>query len=210
MNKQSLIERLALAADIKAFVFWVLGISVALNFILVAAVYTLPKGVKHELVPPQVTKTFWVGADQFDRSHLEEMGLYVVQLQLNVTPKSAKFQGQQLLKIVAPAEYATLSEQIHMNAALIERLNVATTFMPTSFSYDPKFPNRISVQGVFQTHFPDKTIGSTTKVYMVEFSRSAAGKMELKDFRETKTNDPLGVEEDFKAAQAVKDKDGAK
>lgn len=210
MNKQSLIERLALAADIKAFVFWVLGISIALNFILAAAIYTLPKGVKHELVPPQIDKTFWVGANQFDRAHLEEMGLYVAQLQLNVTPKSAKFQGQQLLKIVAAAEYASLSEQIHMNAALIERLNVATTFMPTSFSYDSKYPNRIAVQGVFQTHFPDKTIGSTTKVYMVEFSRSATGRMELKDFRETKTNDPLGVEADFKAENAAKDKEASK
>ena len=205
MDKNSLIERLALASDIRKFVFWVLGASVALNFALGLAVYTLPKGIKHELVPPTVSKSFWVGVDQFDRTHLEEMGLYVAQLMLNVTPKSARFQGQQLLKIVTPGAYAAMSNDIQMNAALIERLNVATTFSPTSYSYDAKLPNRIAVSGVYQTHYSDKTISSSNKVYMVEFTRSASGRMELKDFKETATNDPLGVEAEFRASQKAKE-----
>ncbi len=208
MNKQSLAERLAIAADIRIFVFWMLGASLGLNAILGFSVYSLPKGIKYELVPPGINKSFWVGGDQFDRSHLEEMGLYVTLMMRNVTPKSAKFQGQQLLKIVSPTEYAALSNAIQMNAALIERLNVSTSFMANSFSYDAKFPNRIAMTGVLQTHYSDKTISSTSQVYMVEFQRSASGRMELKDFRETTSNDPLGVEAEFRAQQ--KDKEAGK
>jgi conjugal transfer pilus assembly protein TraE len=198
MKKESYLNRLSVAADLRRFVFLVLTASIALNFFLVAAVIELPKGVKHELVPPLLSKTFWVGGDQFDRAHLEEMGIYVVQLMLNVTPKSVRFQGDQLLKIIDPQYHAELANQIQVNAAMVERLNVATTFMPSSYSYDPKFPNRIAVHGAFQTHFSDKTIGSSSKVYMIEFGRSVAGKMTLVRFKETSSRDVLGIEKDFR------------
>lgn len=204
MKKENYLSRLAGAADLRQFIFWILGASVALNFALVWAVIQLPKGIKHELIPPSVSKTFWVGGEKFDRSHLEEMGLYVAQLMLNVTPKSVRFQGEQLLKIIDPQHHAELANQVQVNAAMIERLNVATTFMPASYSYDPKFPNRIGVHGSFQTHYSDKTVGSTTKVYMVEFGRSAAGKMTLIRFRETSGKDPLGVEFEFREQKSEK------
>ncbi len=204
MKKENYLIRLAGAADVRRFVFLVLGASMVLNFVLGLALIKIPKGVRHELIPPTVSKTFWVGAEGFDRGHLEEMGLYVAQLMLNVTPKSVRFQGEQLLKIIDPQHHAELANQVQINVAMIERLNVATTFMPVSYSYDPKFPNRIGVHGTFQTHYSDKTVGSTTKVYMVEFGRSAAGKMTLIRFKETSGKDPIGVETDFREQQIEK------
>lgn len=198
MKKENYLSRVSAASDVGQFVYLTLASSVLMNVLLVVAVIQMPKGVRHELVPPSLSKGFWVGTDQFDRNHLEEMGIYVIQLMLNVTPKSVRFQGEQLLKIIDPQHHAELLNQIQVNAAMVERLNVATTFMPVSYSYDVKSPNRIAVHGSFQTHYSDKTIGSSSKTYMVEFGRSASGKMTLVRFMETSTRDPLGIDKDFR------------
>lgn len=200
MNDQNFIKRLGITADVKQFVFWMLGASIVLNLLLAVAVIQMPKGVKHELVPPQVDKTFWVGLGSFDPSHLEQMGGYVAQLMLNATPKNARYLSEQLLKIVDPQTYSDLNAQIQMNAALLARMNVSTTFHPTHFSFNTKLPSSIAVHGDLKTHYSDKTIKSEKKTYVVEFGRSASGQMTLVRFTETTPRDPLSIEADAKAA----------
>lgn len=202
MDKSHYLARLAFAADIRSFILLALAASVVLNLLLAVALISLPKGVRHELVPPAITQPFKVGGDVFDKSHIEQMGLYVAQLMLNVTPKSVRFQGEQLSKMIGPVKYAEMVNQVQINAAMIERLNVSTTFVPVSFHYDPKYPNRIGVAGSLQSLYADKSIQSQSKAYMVEFDRSAVGGMQLVQFVETALNDPLALDADFKQEQS--------
>jgi len=199
MNNENFLKRLAIIADVKAFVLICLGASMLLNLALAIAVIQLPKGVKHELVPPQIDKTFWVSVGPFDRAHLEQMGGYVAQLMLNATPKNARYLSDQLVQIVDPLTYSELNSQIQTNAALLARLNVSTTFHPTHFSYNSKLPNSIAVHGDMKTHYSDKTIKSERKSYVVEFGRSVSGQMTLVRFNETTPRDPLSIDADAKA-----------
>lgn len=205
MDKYTYLNRLSVISDTKKFVLMMLGASLGLNILLAIAVIVLPKGVRHELVPPTINKSFFVSPIEFDRSHIEQMGLYVAQLMLNATPKSVRFQAEQLLKMVNPDHYAEINNDVLVNAAMIEKMNVATTFTPVSYLYDPKFPNRIGVAGNHYTHFSDKTVQMRTKEYVIEFTRSELGSMELLQFKEAPARDPLGVVEEAKdAASAAK------
>lgn len=201
MDKSHYLARLASAADIRTFVLLALGASVGLNFLLGMALIGLPKGVRHELVPPVIQQPFKVGGEHFDKAHIEQMGLYVAQLMLNVTPKSVRFQGEQLSRLVSPERFAEMLNQVQVNAALIERMNVSTTFIPVSFHYDPKHPNRIGVSGSLQSLYADKSLQSQPKAYAIEFGRSATGAMNLVQFKETEPGDPLSLEAEFEEAQ---------
>ncbi len=210
MDKPNYIGRLSAAADIRSFILIALGASVGLNILLAIAMIALPKGVRHELIPPSVSQPFEVGGRQFDKSHIEQMGLYVAQLMLNVTPKSVRFQGEQLARLVSPERYAEMQNQVQINAALIERINVSTVFIPVSFHYDPKHPNRIGVAGSLQSIYADKSIQTEQKSYLVEFGRSASGSMNLVQFKETEVGDPIGVEAEFKEENPAEDKGNVK
>lgn len=198
MDKSNYIARLSAAADIRSFILVALGCSISLNLLLAVALIGLPKGVRHELVPPAITQPFIVGGQQFDRAHIEQMGLYVAQLMLNVTPKSVRFQGEQLSKLVAPERYSEIINQVQINAAMIERINVSTMFVPVSYHYDPKYPSRIGITGSLQSLYADKSIQAEPKSYLIEFGRSSAGSMQLMQFKETEAGDPIGIEAEFK------------
>lgn len=206
MDKANYIERLSAAADIRSFILVALVASVGINLLLALTIIILPKGVRHELIPPSVSQPFEVGGRRFDKSHIEQMGLYVAQLMLNVTPKSVRFQGEQLARLVSPERYAEMLNQVQINAAMIERINVSTVFIPVSYHYDPKHPNRIGVAGSLQSIYADKSIQAEQKSYLVEFGRSASGSMNLVQFKETEVGDPIGIEAEFKEEKPAEEK----
>ena len=55
------------------------------------------------LLPPAVHKSFWVEQDRVSPEYLEQMGYFLLQLILNVTPQSIDHQSRLLLQYAAPA-----------------------------------------------------------------------------------------------------------
>ena len=54
------------------------------------------------IVPPNIHKTFWVESDRVSSEYLEQMGYFLLQLTLNVTPQSVDHQAKLLLPFSEP------------------------------------------------------------------------------------------------------------
>ena len=62
--------------------------SVAANIVTALIAYRLVGYERVIVVPPAVHKSFWVENDRVSAEYLEQMGYFLIQLALNVTPQS--------------------------------------------------------------------------------------------------------------------------
>jgi len=201
MQHNNYLARIAVAGEVRLLIIFVLIISFGINLVLGFVLSTMPKGERVYLSPPAIEKSFWMQGDKLSQEYLEQMGYFVIQLMLNATPNSVQYQGKQLLAVVSPLKHAEIKKMIDVNAALLTRNDVSTYFASTSVSTDLKTaPMRIAFTGDLLTIMSDKSVQRLQKVFMVEFGWNA-GRMELADFRETNSADPLGLKQAPKEAQ---------
>jgi conjugal transfer pilus assembly protein TraE len=196
VDQKTYISRLAQAADIKRLVFAVLAASLVMNCLLVLGLYTVATNQSLTVrvnVPATLQKSFWVQRDKASREWVEQMGLFVAQLSLNVTPSSVEYQGKLMLDLVSPSARGAIKKQVDMNALRIQRSNVATFFTPRDSVFDPKNPNRVALKGDLTTVLTDKTVNKRPVTYVVAFAFED-GTQRLVEAFETNPTDPLGLE----------------
>lgn len=153
------------------------------------------------IVPPTIDKSFWVERDNVSREYLEQMGLFIAQLELTVSPVSHKYQSEMLLRHVHPSVYGQLQASLGAAGEALRRDNVATWFSPRSTLVDAK-NKRMVIAGELITYVGDKVASKENKNYLIEFVYADA-KLYLKTFTETKPNEQLTDTPDQKNAAAV-------
>ena len=82
--------------------------SMLINLILAAFAFRLSSHQRVVVMPPSIHKTFWVEEERVSAEYLEQMGYFLMQLTLNVTPQSVDHQAKVLLKYAAPASFGEL------------------------------------------------------------------------------------------------------
>ncbi len=143
------------------------------------------------LVPPTISKSFWVDKAKVSSDYLDQMALFLIQLMLNVSPRSVDFQSKILLQYAAPEAYAELKTAMMATSERLKRDNAVTLFQPTVFNIDE--PNmRVAANGLLATYIGDKRVSETNKTYLIEF-RYTGGKLYLSGFKEALSNDPFGL-----------------
>ena len=180
---------------LKTFVLSILFVSLGLNVMLGSSVLSLSKQAspRHILTPPVLEKSFWVEGNNLSQEYLEQMGLYVLQLNLNVSPNSVRYFGRKMLEITDPRAHPVITKRIDVTAARLERDAVSTVFSPQDVFVDVKqHPNKIAFSGKLVTLLSDKRIAEFVKTYVIEFGW-VGNKTVVVDFRETNDRDPLGV-----------------
>jgi hypothetical protein len=75
--------------------------SMLVNLILAVFAVRLAGHERIVVVPPTIHKTFWVESDRVSSEYLEQMGYFLMQLTLNVTPQSVDHQAKVLLQYAA-------------------------------------------------------------------------------------------------------------
>jgi conjugal transfer pilus assembly protein TraE len=73
------------------------------NILLSTALFL--KNERTILVPPHITKTLWVEGGAVSKEYLEEMGLYVSKLLLDLSPLSFVYNHETLLRYTTPEAY---------------------------------------------------------------------------------------------------------
>ena len=81
-------------------------------------------------MPPTINKSFWVESDKVSADYLEQMGYFLAQLVLNVTPQSVDYQSNLLLQYAAPASYGELKTAMAVAGERLKRDGAATVFSP--------------------------------------------------------------------------------
>ena len=163
--------------------------SMLVNLVLAVFTARLAGHQRVVVVPPTIHKTFWVESDRVSSEYLEQMGYFLMQLTLNVTPQSVDHQARVLLQYAAPASYGELRMALLAAAERLKRDSASTVFSPQDLIVDEN-TLRVGVRGQLTTFISDRRVAEVSKGYAIELQYSG-GRVFLKSFRETNPNAPL-------------------
>ena len=178
-------------------------LAVSMLATLLLAAHTLRQAGRERVVvvPPAIHKTFWVEAERASPEYLEQMGYFLAQLTLNVTPQSVEHQSRLLLQYAAPASWGDLRTAMAANAERIKRDGASTVFSPQDLQVDER-TQRVGLRGLLTTFISDRRVSEVSKGYAIEL-QYAGGRIFLKTFRETTPNDPLELQTRSGAASSA-------
>ncbi len=182
-------EDVASARRATTFLVVLLAGSMLVNLVLAVFAARLAGHERIVVVPPTIHKTFWVESERVSSEYLEQMGYFLMQLTLNVTPQSVDHQAKVLLQYAAPASFGELRTALLTAAERLKRDGASTVFSPQDLSVDER-ALRVGVRGQLTTFISDRRVSEVSKGYAIELQYSG-GRVFLKAFRETNPNDPL-------------------
>ena len=185
-------EDIASARRATSFLVALLAGSMLVNLILALFAVRLSGHERIVIVPPSIHKTFWVESDRVSSEYLEQMGYFLMQLTLNVTPQSVDHQAKLLLQYAAPASFGELRTALLAAAERLKRDGASTVFSAQNLVVDER-TLRVGVRGQLTTFISDRRVSEVSKAYAIEL-QYAGGRMFLKAFRETNPNDPLELQ----------------
>jgi conjugal transfer pilus assembly protein TraE len=172
--------------------------SIAANLVLALFAVRLSGQERIVVIPPSVHKTFWVEQERVSSEYLEQMGYFLMQLVLNVTPQNVDHQSRLLLQYASPSAFGELRTQLSTNAERLKRDSAATVFSAHDLSVD-EGSLKVGVRGQLTTFVSDRRVSEVSKGYAIEFQYTG-GRLTLKAFRETHPNDPLEAKSTPRAA----------
>ena len=185
-------EDIAGARRATSFLVALLVGSMLVNLILALFAVRLAGHERIVVVPPSIHKTFWVESDHVSSEYLEQMGYFLMQLTLNVTPQSIDHQAKLLLQYAAPASFGELRTVLLAAAERLKRDGASTVFSAQDLVVDER-TLRVGVRGQLTTFLSDRRVSEVSKAYAIEL-QYAGGRLFLKAFRETNPNDPLELQ----------------
>jgi len=141
------------------------------------------------LVPPAIHKTFWVDGERASAEYLEQMGYFLAQLTLNVTPQNVEHQGRVLLRYASPEAYGDLRTSLMTTAERVKRDGASTVFSAQDLLVD-EATQRVGLRGMLSTFISDRRVSETSKGYVIEL-HTAGGRLYVRRIRETNPHDPL-------------------
>lgn len=150
--------------------------------------------LKHEkivVIPSTVYQEFWVEKNKASTSYLEEMGVFVTQLWLNVTPDTAQTSFLNVLKYVASDHVGRLKPYFYELEKKIKRNHLSLNFIPKSILVKHK-ENKIFVEGELNEYMGDKKIRKSIKTYVI-FYAIQYGRFLIQGLEE-KEEDPKSVD----------------
>ncbi len=182
MNPLAIAKEFESRTGINVVVQTLLVGSILTNCLLAAGFFTIDRTHRETLVPPTISKTFWVEDDQVSDSYMEQMGLFILRNALDVTPVSAEYQARMILKYAAPSSYGELERDLIMNAKRQQKDGVSTFISVTGVTPDGK-NRQVVFDGVLRTMLGDKIVSDTPKKYAIKFGQSN-GRVFVKELRE--------------------------
>ena len=189
MKLTTMREDIASARRATTFLVFLITGSMLVNLVLAVFAVRLAGRERVVVVPPTIHKTFWVESERVSAEYLEQMGYFLMQLTLNVTPMSVDHQAKLLLQYAAPASFGELRAALAAAGQRLKRDSASTVFSAQDVSVDER-GLRVGVRGQLTTYISDRRVSDVSKGYAIEL-QYASGRVFLKAFRETNPNDPL-------------------
>lgn len=149
----------------------VLTISAVVNVLLAIVLFSAVDSTRVVVVPPEIEKGFWVDKDKVSETYLEQMALFIAQLELNVTPASQGYQAKQLLKYVHPSLAGKMESAFLAEGEQLKKDNASTWFRPTLVRVDAK-SKQVAITGDYAVTVAEKQVVNVSKTYVAEFEMS--------------------------------------
>ena len=189
MKLTSMREDIASARRATTFLVVLVTGSMLVNLVLAVFAVRLAGHERVVVVPPSIHKSFWLESDRVSPEYLEQMGYFLMQLTLNVTPHSVDHQAKVLLQYAAPAAFGELRSALNAAGERLKRDGASTVFSAQDLAVDER-GLRVGLRGLLTTFISDRRVSEVAKGYAIELQYTG-GRIYLKAFRETNPNDPL-------------------
>lgn len=141
------------------------------------------------IVPPQVTKEFWLEKDKASPEYVEQMAVFFAELGGNLSPSNAEFNAHTISEYLTPSTYAEVKADLASHALYLKKNNVSQSFYPSSSNINGnqativgklvRFigPTKISDEGVqFRMLFETRNYRISLKEFYIEYPDRQKGK----------------------------------
>ncbi len=148
------------------------------NAILCISVFS--KDAYVVVVPPETKQAFQVSRNRVSATYLEEMAVFMGGLFLSVSPSSAAYQRDVILRYVTPESYGQLRAQLLEDERRLKQNNVSTVFRPIEVKVDP-INMQVELTGDLMSYVGDKRISQVRDAYTFTF-KLVRGELQIKTF----------------------------
>ena len=153
--------------------FFLRSVTLLLGISLV--ITTLMLSIKNErilLVPPQMTKEFWIERDRVSPEYIEQMGVFIATLVGNLSPGNAEFNVNMLIKhyLDPGRNNPEAMRELLRQAAYIKKNNITQAFFPSSISIVDSANMRVRVEGSNIINIGTTRISGEKVSYLIKFN----------------------------------------
>jgi len=143
-----------------------LGISLVITTLMLSV-----KSQRILLVPPQITKEFWIERDRVSPEYMEQMGVFIATLVGNLSPGNAEFNINMLIKhYLDPARNnPEVVRELLGQAAYIKKNNITQAFFPSSISIVDSANMKVRVEGSSIMNVGTARVSGEKVSYLIRF-----------------------------------------
>lgn len=161
---------------------------IALSIAIIAMSFCIYRAIGHKtvtLVPPVLSQQISLSDVTPDQSYIEQMGLFLSSIRLNVTPKNAKKNFDIFLSHVAPESYGYLSSLLYKEEAAIKKGDISAVFYPTD-QYIDLNKSALVIDGRLDKYSGERKVSSKEVRFEVVFDYRD-GSLLITDFHQVAT-----------------------
>jgi conjugal transfer pilus assembly protein TraE len=147
---------------LSALAFTLLGLN------CIQALTTLVKSERVVVVPPHISREFWVEKNRVSPSYLEEMGLFFASFLLEMSPESAAYKREIILRSTVTEGYGALKAKLLEDERRLKKERVVTAFSPQSVKVSPS-KMAVEVTGDLMGFVGEKRISQSRDTYSLTF-----------------------------------------
>ncbi len=143
-----------------------LGISLVITTLMLSV-----KSQRILLVPPQMTKEFWIERDRVSPEYIEQMGVFIATLVGNLSPGNAEFNVNMLIKHYLDPNHNNpeAMRELLGQATYIKKNNITQAFFPSSISIVDSAGIKVRVEGSNIVNIGTARISEEKISYLIRF-----------------------------------------
>lgn len=138
----------------------------ALGLILNASFFK--KGERVIIVPPEITKEFWIEKNRVSPDYLEQMGVFFATLGGNLSPSNAAYNVKYLSNYIPPDVYSDIKTELASQAYYISKNNITQAFFPYAVKVIDG-ENRVLIEGNVIRNIGTTRISNEKMVFNIKF-----------------------------------------
>jgi conjugal transfer pilus assembly protein TraE len=120
------------------------------------------------IVPPELSKQFWVEQNRVSPEYLEQMGVFFAIMGGNLSPSNAAYNVKFLSNYIPPDVYSDVKTELSSQAHYIAKNNITQAFFPTAAKVIDS-ENRVLIEGNTVRNIGTTRISQEKMVFNVKF-----------------------------------------
>lgn len=161
-----------------AFLTLAFGMAVANILLCMTVLFSNERVV---VVPPDIKRSFWTETSRVSKEYLEEMSVFFAGQILDVSPSSAAFQRDVVLRYVSPEFHNELKKRLIDEEQTYRKQQISTSFKPIKIEADAELL-QIKLTGDLLSFVGKARVKQSRETYLLKFSYRS-GRLLLENFK---------------------------